>query len=497
MSERQAFDAIVVGAGAAGCVVAARLAESGSQSVLLLEAGPDLRSDPPELVRDGWHMTREFDWGYASEPDELGAVQKLRRLKLVGGTSNLVRFAVRGSPADYAEWVALGNPGWEFENLLPYFKRLETDLDYGDKPWHGNSGPIPIGRYRDIELTEVHAAGVRALEAAGFQTVEDHNRPGAVGAGPMPMSSRNGIRVTTALGYLASAGTKPNLTIQSDAQVANVLFDGTRTTGLRLIDGTEIEAGCVVLCAGTYCSPPILMRSGIGPAEHLRSVGIPIRIDLPGVGANLADHPAIDFDCGYHGAARATPLLHTIATFHSTLMTTSAPPDLMFWLSDPAPAGEPEQFTIGVVLLKPESRGTVRLRSANPTDTPRIDLPNLREPYDLERLVEGYSRARDVASRRELRRICDGPLSPEIHDGGELRRLIRQATASVPHVVGTCAMGPSTNPQAVVDGSGRVHGTEGLFVVDASVMPTVPSGFTHLSTIVIAEKLAETVVAVL
>ena len=497
MSAREAFDVVVIGAGAAGCVVAARLAESGSPSVLLLEAGPDLRADPPDLVRDGWHMTREFDWGFVSEPNELGAVQKLRRLKLVGGTSNLVRFAVRGSPADYAEWVTLGNVGWGFDDLLPYFKRLETDLDYGDRPWHGKAGPIPIGRYRDIELTEVHAAGLRALEANGFPMVEDHNRPGAVGAGPMPMSSRHGTRVTTAVGYLGTAGKRQNLTIRSDSQVANILFDGTRATGVRLVDGTEVDAGCVVLSAGTYGSPPILMRSGIGPAEHLRSVGIPIRIDLAGVGANLADHPAVDFDCGYQGAARATPLLHTIATFHSSGMSASAPPDLMFWISDPAPAGEPDQFTIGVVLLKPQSRGTVRLRSADPTEAPRIDLPNLTEPRDLDRLVEGYGRARDVANRQELRRLCDGPLPPEIHDGDELRRTIKQATSSVPHVVGTCAMGPSTDARAVVDGSGRVHGTTGLFVVDASIMPTVPSGFTHLSTIVIAEKLAETVAAVL
>ena len=491
MSGRDAFDVIVVGAGAAGCVMAARLAQSRARSVLLLEAGRDLRSDPPELVRDGWNMTREFDWGYASEPDDIGASQKLRRLKLVGGTSNVVRFAVRGSPADYGEWVALGNPGWGFDDLLPYFKRLETDLDYGDQPWHGDRGPIPIGRYRDIEPTDVHAAAVGALVGAGFPQVADHNRPGAVGIGPMPMSSRDGVRVTTAVAYLGPGSTKPHVSLRPEAEVAHVLFQGTRATGVRLVDGSEIEAGCVVLCAGTYGSPPILMRSGIGPAEHLRAVGIPIRIELSGVGANLADHPAIDFDCGYRGDARATPLLHTIATFHTSGMSTSAPPDLMFWLSDPAPAGEPEQFTIGVVLLKPQSRGTVRLRSANPTEAPRIELPNLRDPYDLERLVEGYLRVREVASSPELRRLCNGPLPPDIHDDGRLRRTIRQMASSIPHVVGTCSMGPSTDVQAVVDRSGRVYGTEALFVADASIMPTVPSGFTHLPTIVIAEKLAE------
>jgi choline dehydrogenase len=491
-----AFDVIVVGGGAAGCVVAARIAQSGSPSVLLLEAGPDLRANAPDLIRDGWHMTREFDWGYSSEPDELGTVQKVRRVKLLGGTSSITRFGVRGSPADYEEWVARGNAGWGFDDLLPDFKRIETDLDFGDQPWHGDSGPIPIGRYRDIEPVDIHAAGIRGLESAGFPMVDDHNRPGTVGAGPMPMSSRDGIRATTLLAYLGADRIEPNLTIRPEAEVSHVVFDGTRAAGVCLADGTKIEASCVVICAGTYGSPPILMRSGIGPAEHLRSVGVPVRLDLAGVGANLADHPAVELDCGYHGPARAAPLLHTIATFHSSGMSASAPPDLMFWLSDPIPEGEPEQFTIGVVLLKPRSTGTVRLRSTNPTDAPRIELPNFKEPSDLDRLVEGYRRALEVASSPDVRRLCDGPL-PVVTDDGELRRTVRQAAASVPHVVGTCSMGSSTDARAVVDGSGRVHGTEWLFVVDASIMPTVPSGFTHLPTIVIAEKLAQSIAALL
>jgi choline dehydrogenase len=497
MSDRAAFNVVVVGAGAAGCVVAARLAQSGPLSVLLLEAGPDLRANPPELIRDGWHMTPEFDWGYVSEPDELGAVQNLRRVKLLGGTSSLTRIGLRGSPADYDEWAALGNPGWGFEDLLPYFKRLETDLDYGDQPWHGASGPIPIGRYRDTELTEIHAAGLHALERVGFPLVDDHNRPGAVGAGRVPMSSRDGVRVTTALAYLGAGRTQPNLTIRPDEQVSHVLLEGTRAIGVSLTDGTHIDADCVVLSAGTYGSPPILMRSGIGAAEHLRSVGIPVRLELPGVGANLADHPATELDCGYQGAAREAPLLHTVATFHSSGMSTLAPPDLMLWLSDPIPPVQPDQFDIGVVLLKPESRGTVRLRSADPTEAPRIDLPNFREPNDLDRLVEGYRRARDVASRPEIRRLCEGQLPAETRDRAELRSTVGQAAYSVPHVVGTCSMGPSAEAGAVVDGSGRVHGTERLFVIDASIMPSVPSGFTHLPTIVIAEKLAETVAALL
>ena len=495
MTGHARFDVAVVGGGAAGCVVAARLSESGS-SVVLLEAGPDLRADLPENVRNGWNMTSEFDWGYTSEPDELGVVRKVRRVKLLGGTSSITRFALRGAPGDYDEWRALGNPGWAFEDVLPYLRRLEADADFGDQPWHGDSGAIPVDRYRDVVQTEVHAATVRALEAAGFPPVDDHNRPGAVGVGRMPMSSRDGARMTTAAAYLPLGRTPPNLTIRADTQVAQVVFEGSRARGIRLLDGTIIDASLVVLCAGTYGSPPILMRSGIGSAGHLRTIGVPVRLDLPGVGANLADHPAITMDAGYHGPARTAPLLHSVATFHSATTTTAGPPDLMFWVADPDAPEDPPQFPIDVLLLKPLSRGSVRLRSADPTDAPRIDLPNLREPSDVERLTEGYRRAREIAAEPAIRRLCTEPLPPEIRDHRELLLAVRQGARSVPHVVGTCSMGPSPEDGAVVDGAGRVFGTERLFVVDASIIPTVPSGFTHIPTIMIAERLSEQIAAV-
>jgi choline dehydrogenase len=491
------FDVAVVGGGAAGAVVAARLSESGTRSVVLLEAGPDLRADLPEEISDGWHMTRQYDWGYASEPDELGAIQNLRRVKLLGGTSSITRFALRGSPADYDEWGALGNAGWGFNDVLPYLKRIEADVDFGSEPWHGSNGPIPVNRYREVERTDVHAALITALEEAGFPPVEDHNRPGAVGVGRMPMNSRDGMRVSAVGAYLPIGQLRPNLTIRAEAQVADVVLDGTRATGVRLLDGTIIGASAVVLCAGTYGSPPILLRSGIGPAEHLQFIGVPVRLDLPGVGANLADHPSTDIDTGFRGAARTAPLLHSAATFHSESASINGSPDLMFWVADPGSPEDPPQLTIDILLLKPLSTGIVRLRSADPADAPRIELPNLREPSDAERLAEGYRRAREIASHPDLRRLCPDPLPPEIADDHELRRTIRRSVYSVPHVVGTCSMGPSPDDGAVVDGSGRVYGTERLFVVDASIMPTVPSGFTHLPTIMIAERLSEQLAAVL
>ena len=476
-------------------VLAARLSESSARSVLLLEADPDLRASPPEELRDGWQVPRRPDWGYAAQRDARGVVEDLTRGKLLGGTSWMTRFAFRGAMADYEEWSALGNPGWGFEDVLPYFTRLEADADVGGQPWHGDRGPVPITRYPGLDLTEIAAAGLDALKAAGFAIIEDHNRPGAIGAGRMPMSSREGIRVTTADAYLAPGNTPPNLTIRPDALVADVVFDHEHARGVRLVDGAVIDAGWVVLCAGTYGTPAILMRSGVGPADELRSIGIPVLADMPGVGANLADHAGVDVDCGYRGPARNAPILHLAATFHSATAQSDEAPDMMLWLSDPR--GDPPIFEIDVVLLKPHARGRVSLRSADPTEPPCIELPDRREQCDVEWLMEGCRRALDVAGRPEVRSLCTSPPTPASPGADELPGLIRAEAYHSPHVVGTCSMGPRPDDGAVVDTCGRVHGTERLSVVDASIVPNGQSGFTHIPTVMIAERLSEQTAALL
>jgi choline dehydrogenase-like flavoprotein len=305
------------------------------------------------------------------------------------------------------------------------------------------------------------------------------------------MSSRNGRRVPTLDAYLPTGTIVPNLSIRGDVLVERIELDGTRATGVRLADGSTIAADRVVLCAGVYGSPAILMRSGIGPAGHLGSLGILVRVDLPGVGANLADHPAVDVETGWQGEGVEAPVLHSIATFHSSGAPAAGPPDLMFWLADPRAASP--GFTIDTVLLKPRSRGSVRLRSVESTDPPVIELPGLREPADVDRLAEAFEIGLEIAHSAGVRELCDEPAPPTASDPSSLRQAIRADAYSVPHVVGTCAMGPSPTDGAVVDASGTVHGTKGLSVVDASIIPEPPSGFPHLVTIMIAERLSERV----
>jgi choline dehydrogenase-like flavoprotein len=488
-----AFDIAVVGGGAAGCVVASRLAASGERTVVLLEAGPDVRAQTPAEWRDGWRLPTLPDWGFESDPDGSGATARLRRGRLLGGTSWLTRFAVRGAAADFDAWAARGNPGWSYADVLPAFRRLEADAEFGGRPWHGDIGPIPVTRYPDLQPSPIHAAALEAFTALGFPAVVDHNEPAAVGVGRMPMNSKGGRRVTTVDAYLAPDMALPNLWIRAESPVAMVVLTGGRATGVRLVDGTEIGADWIVLASGTYGSPAILMRSGIGPAEHLAALGIDVRVDLPGVGSNLADHPGVDLDSGWHGPATAGPILHSIATFRSAGAAIDGAPDLMFWVSDPD--GDEPGFWCDPILLKPESRGSVRLRSPDPVDPPAVSLPGVRVPRDVERLAEAYQRGLELAQRPEIRRLARAaapsrPATPEA-----LRRRVVENAYSIPHVVGTCAMGPSPEQGAVVDALGGVHGVERLSVVDASIIPDAPAGFPHLVTIMLAELLAERLAA--
>jgi choline dehydrogenase len=504
----QVADVVIVGAGSAGCVLAARLSEDPSVRVVLLEGGPDypdVASLPGELV-DGWRPAFTHDWGYASEPtDDFDSIP-LPRARVVGGCSATnASFALRGAVEDYDRWATLGNPGWSFDDVLPAFCRLEHDLDFPDVGWHGADGPLPIRRYADEEIDPVQRAFLEAAVAVGDAPVEDHNRPGAVGVGKIPANSIDGERMSTARTYLAAARGRPNLEVRPQVLVDRVVVRDESAIGVRLAESAEtVEAGLVILAAGAYGSPAILLRSGIGPAEDLRALGIPTVADLPGVGRNLQDHPLVVITFPV-AETFVGPGYATVASWRSGLAAADEPYDMHVFCNGPfeveptdsglASAPSPAVWGALVVgVMRPRSRGWLRLRSTGPEDPPRIYPAYLEHPDDLARLVEGVQRARSMLGAEPLAGCVIGPENPPwrgLDDQEALERVARAGVGPYYHPVGTCRMGPDPKYGAVVDAACRTHGVSRLVVADASVMPEIPAANTNIPTIMLAERVGE------
>ena len=494
-----AYDVVVIGAGSAGCALAARLSERGSRELLLLEAGPDYPTlaELPADLADSRNVADSHDWGYVSEADATGRSIALPRGRVAGGCSAVnATLAVRGYPSDYDAWAAAGNPGWSFDDVLPFFCRAEADLDFGDAPWHGATGPTPIRRYSPRERSAFSQAFLDAARAAGHAAIEDHNRPGALGAGPAAVNAVDGLRMSTALTYLAQARGRANVTIRAGAVVERIETHARRAVGVRLAGGEVIECGMVVLAAGAYGSPAILLRSGIGPADDLRACGIAPVIALAGVGQNLIDHPLVGLRVPLTSEVGALARHQMLVTWKSRLAGAEHECDMHLFSSGPhLEPGTGRSFgALSFSVMKPASRGELRLRSADPLVPPRIRPAHLDAASDRARMREGLLEARRVARTAPLAALVAGDEfspAPGIGDDGDaLDAALRAKVSTYHHPVGTCAMGPSPDRGAVVDARGRVHGLDAVVVADASIMPDIPAGNTNLPAIMVAERIA-------